>query len=702
MAEGAIDLTESSSTDGESSGGGECSRPRRWRQLRRRKRRRRRRRLSDPLEIIDLTGEDCFEGVIDLTEAEESLGSPLPNGGYSTEDMRHSTPGCAGLLHAPKAFSPAEAELKMDVTIGMWDESPCPEKQAIKELYIQSHGFSLAKSCRADSESSSHTTYNSDLGSLGSPQLDSDIFSFSSANEGSEYQVILDCVDEADPSEGDPDFQLSPPLERPASAPLPVSSSGSLFTPLAEAVGGPCLAPRAAKPDLLEPPKQIDIKVWLKTLQYFQGVPVHHPFLQNVVQEMRQNRQLHAQPIPSRRLRTVLSTIEENFFQGTLDLLMDYVSPQHYPPKEVIASVVKDILLNSKPDDVPQEMRRDAYLLLMKVQALHPANADTVAWDWKLLCIVMEEEEENKIPGRLLFLQYVVQTLEDDFQKMAKQGLLKKSIAKRMLSCDGCFSHVKEVVEWIVAAVTGVKSSRHRGQLPEAGSPSSDTAAGEGCSSAPELQHLDHTAHKEVVSSPRQTKTEVALLQKMLSIAVEVDASPNCSANKIADRVFSSLLNIPKRTQREAFLRSMECDLLRCKVLELIFQHSSAPTTLPLSLTKILHYLKTFSLQLKYQDNEATWQRWDEMLHHLSLLLLSYRSIVLGHLRISIGDRIPLISKSVKPKLQREDYIEEHDIRRMVQSFQNYMCNILGKPIPSPILEKIHLLQVLFLTSMNS
>lgn len=85
-----------------------------------------------------------------------------------------------------------------------------------------------------------------------------------------------------------------------------------------------------------------------------------------------QSRQLNTQPIPSRRLSTVFSTIEENFFQGTLDFLMDYVSAQHYPPKEIIASVVKDILLNREQDEVQQEMQRDAYLLLMKIQAYVP------------------------------------------------------------------------------------------------------------------------------------------------------------------------------------------------------------------------------------------------------------------------------------------------------------------------------------------
>ncbi|XP_020647175.3 SUMO-interacting motif-containing protein 1 isoform X1 [Pogona vitticeps] len=686
MAEGAIQFTESS-TDGESSGG--RSQPRRWRQLRKRKRRRRR--FKDPLEIIDLTGEDSFAGVIDLTEAEETIISPLQNGGCITEDLKHSTPVYAQTLCYPEIFTPADAEIKMDVTVGMYDrdcKSPCSKKRAIKGFYIQSNGFSLTKNYRADSESSSHTACNSDLGSLGSPQLDSDIFS--SANEGSEYQAVLDYVEEGlnpCPPEGHLDPKLSLPLQKPSPSPI---------QPLREVNN---LVPSAAKLDFQEPPTQMDIKAWLKTLQYFQGVPVHHPFLQNVVQEMRQNRQLNVQPIPHRRLSTVVSTIEENFFQGTLDFLMDYVSSQHYPPKEIITSVVKDILLNREQDNVQQEMQRDAYLLLMKIQALHPANADTVVWDWKLLRMVMEEEEENKFPGEPLFLQYVIQTLEDDFEKMAKQSLLKKSIAKTTLSCDCCFSNVREVIEWIIAAITGVRSSQHRRQQ-EAGSPSSETSKGESYSSTPE-QHLDRIAQNEVVSSRCQTKMEVAILQKMLSIAVEVDASPNCSANKIADRIFSLLLSIPKRSQREAFLASIECDLLRCKVLELIFQHSSAPTALPLSLTKILHFLETFSVQLKYQDNEATWQRWDEMLHHLSLLFLSYRNIVLGHLRISIRDRIPLISKAVKPKLQREDYIEEYDIRCKVQSFQKHVSKILGQPIPSPILEKIELLQVLFLTAMN-
>lgn len=50
---------------------------------------------------------------------------------------------------------------------------------------------------------------------------------------------------------------------------------------------------------------------------------------------------------------------------------------------------------------------------------------------------------QEKPPGRLLFLQYVVQTLEDDFQQNLRLRLLQKSIAKKVLSCDMCFNNVK-------------------------------------------------------------------------------------------------------------------------------------------------------------------------------------------------------------------------------------------------------------------
>lgn len=78
-----------------------------------------------------------------------------------------------------------------------------------------------------------------------------------------------------------------------------------------------------------------------------------------------QNKQMKTQPIPCRRLDMVYSTIEENFFKGTLDFLTDFVSYQYYPPKAVTSCVIRKILLISGQQDV----RKDAYMLLMKIQA---------------------------------------------------------------------------------------------------------------------------------------------------------------------------------------------------------------------------------------------------------------------------------------------------------------------------------------------
>ncbi|XP_060096198.1 SUMO-interacting motif-containing protein 1 isoform X2 [Heteronotia binoei] len=709
MAEGILLLTESSS-EGEAEGG--YCRARRRRQL---KRKRRRRCLQAASEVIDLTGDDLVGktavyhdfGVIDLTQTEDTMVSPLRNGGYVSLDLIHSTPASIQPVYSPKILTTLkDTERTLEMSLDLWErKQPSPKEDAIQPACFQG-SFALVPSYSGDSESSSHTTYNSDLGSLGSPQLGSDVFSISSANGSSEHETFQDSVED-DPSSCPPAGDLNPQLSLPDQR----HSPNSLFsqcplnattTPTEDdqfMVETNSSTSGAVKPDAQEPTQQIDIKIWMKTLLYFPGVPVHHPFLHNVVCEKDaiQNKQQKAQPIPSRRLSMVSNTIEENFFRGTLDFLMDYVSSKYYPPKKTMQIVVRQILLSS---EVQQEILRDAYMLMMKIQALHPAKADTVVWDWDLLHEVMTKQEE-KFPGRLLFLNYVIQTLEDDFQTAARQGILHKSIAKKMLSCDQCFCNVKELIDWLVAAVTGTRFSQHRDL--QAVCPLSEISEDKNSISVPE--HLAKTAQTENLSLQFQFQREVALLQRMLSIAVEVDKSPNCSVNKIADVVFPSVLNIPKRCQREAFLSTMECHLLRCKVLELIFHHScnkpscNKPIHLPLSMEKILYFLMHLSLPMQYQDNEATWQRWDEMLYQLNLLVLSYHRIVLGHLRSSVCERINLIIRAAKPKLQSHDSIPDADVR--INSFQKQLLQTLGQPLPSPIKEKIDLLRVLFHTATD-
>ncbi|NXF36005.1 SIMC1 protein, partial [Nyctibius bracteatus] len=188
-------------------------------------------------------------------------------------------------------------------------------------------------------------------------------------------------------------------------------------------------------------------------------------------------------------------------------------------------------------------------------------------------------------------------------------------------------------------------------------------------------------------------------LQRMLSIAVEVDKSPNCSSCKIADMIFPFILNIPRRSQRETFLNTMESQLLRCKLLELLFQHScDVPTTLPMSLAKILYFLTHSSVLLQYQDETATWQRWDEMLQYLSLLLLSYQNVTLAfplaeHLRSSLNDRMDLIIQKTKPRLQDGDDISHLDVQLKIEDFTSRMQQVLGQPFPLEITEKLCMLR---------
>ncbi|KFP43545.1 SUMO-interacting motif-containing protein 1, partial [Chlamydotis macqueenii] len=416
----------------------------------------------------------------------------------------------------------------------------------------------------------------------------------------------------------------------------------------------------------------------LNKLHYFRRSGVQHLFLQGVAPN-RETQQRKPELIPSGKLSMVHTTMEENFLEGTLHFLSEFVSRQHYPPKEIISHLIRQILLNSHQGDI----LKDTYMLLMKIQMLHPANAATVGWDWTLLKYIMEDQE--KPPGRFLFLQYVVQTLEDDFQQNLRLRLLQKSIAKKMLSCDKCFNNVKEVVEWLVAAVTGFGFSQPQPQ--EVTSSSAEARA-------------EHSSPDQAEVAPPAffAQKVILLLQRMLSIAVEVDKSPNCSSCKIADVIFPFILNIPLRSQREAFLNTMESQLLRCKLLELLFQHScDVPTTLPLSLAKILYFLSHSSMLLQYQDDTATWQRWDEMLQYLSLLLMSYQNVILEHLRSSLNDRMDLIIQKAKPRLQDSDDISHVDIQLKIEDLISRMQQVLGQPFPLQITEKLCMLQELFL-----
>ncbi|XP_030429892.1 SUMO-interacting motif-containing protein 1 isoform X2 [Gopherus evgoodei] len=656
--------------------------------------RRKRRRLPPRgAEVIDLTGEDvCSEAaaqdtftVIDLTEVEEERPADFPQGGAGTA----SSMECASPPSLP-ALVDIKRERKEVADQGLgapWDGA----HEETKGTHLEGC-FSPVSCCAysvCDPElSSSPTTINSDLGSLASLLLDSDVFSCSpaSSNSSSSRRASLDCSAAESRSTCQQREHLpTSPAQRQCSALSscpPASTPRSPEQPLLETSNSVLTAVKQ------KPPKPAKLgpvnKAWLHKLRYCRKTPVHHLFLQGVVQdeESHQNAHRRAQPISSRKLSMVSTTMEENFPKGTLQFLMDFVSCHHYPPKEIVSHVIRNILLSSETG----KMLKDAYMLLMKIQILHPATATMVGWDWELLRYVMEE-------------QYVVQTLEDDFQRNLRLRFLQKSIAKEVLSCDRCFSNVKEVIEWLVAAITGLGFSQPRKQQQKAPCPSSGADCSISSPGPDSAQNDSETGKAEAILPAFLSQKVVLLLQRMLSIAVEVDRSPNCSTNKIADVIFPYLVNIPLRSQREAFLNSMESQLLRCKVLELLFHHScDMPASLPLSLSKILYFLGRHSLLLQYQDHEVTWVRWDEMLQHLILLLTSYRTVVLEHLRSSLSERMDLIISNAKPQLQANDSITSVDIELHIKNFSSRLLQILGKSLPPQIMDKVCALEALLLT----
>ncbi|KAM8956447.1 SUMO-interacting motif-containing protein 1 isoform 2-T2 [Lycaon pictus] len=382
--------------------------------------------------------------------------------------------------------------------------------------------------------------------------------------------------------------------------------------------------PRSAQVQARTPQGGLYNRPCLHRLKYFLRPPVHHLFFQTLIpdKDTRESKGQKLEPIPHRRLRMVTNTIEENFPLGTVQFLMDFVSPQHYPPREIVAHIIQKILLSgSETVDVLKE----AYMLLMKIQQLHPANAKTVEWDWKLLTYVMEEEGQN-LPGRVLFLRYVVQTLEDDFQQILRRQRqhLQQSIASTVLSCDKQPHNVRDVIKWLVKVVTEDGLT----QPPNGNQTSSATGILKASSNHPSPQaNLTKNTNQLIVCQ----------LQRMLSIAVEVDRTPTCSSNKIAEMMFGFVLDIPERSQREMFFTTMESHLLRCKVLEIIFLHScETPTRLPLSLAQALYFLNNSTSLLKCQSDKTQWQTWDELVEHLQFLLSSYQHVLRESISLKI------------------------------------------------------------------
>ncbi|XP_032885388.1 SUMO-interacting motif-containing protein 1 isoform X2 [Amblyraja radiata] len=438
----------------------------------------------------------------------------------------------------------------------------------------------------------------------------------------------------------------------------------------------------------VKPNSSID-KELLQSFRYFMGVPIQHLFVKRRRKEnwhkMNQNSQSSAayrniskepELISQRQCSMINSTIDENFSQGTLQFLMDFVSPQHYPPQKAVEYIIKKILLSNEPPSTIMS----TYMTLMKIQQLHPANIYTVQWDWELLAYHVENKDPHRNDSltkgsRLLFLQYVVQTLEDDFQ--LKHDVPQQSIAKAVLSCDEKFWNVRSVIKWLIDIC---KDSE---EIQERTGPTS-------------------SASNNLLAMDSRNLRVICLFQKMLTLAVEVDKSPTCSSNKIAEAIFQDFIDISKRSQRLTLLRSMESQLLRCKLLEFFFHHCTEKKDpgLPMSLGKVLHFLKYAKFNLEANEHRSSkWQYWDELVHLLCLLLLSYQEVTKRHLRLSITERVKYVLADTPPVLTTHDAITKEDVLNDMEEFYSRVFSDLGRSLNPQLEEQINLLKELLLSA---
>ncbi|XP_018107689.1 SUMO-interacting motif-containing protein 1 isoform X2 [Xenopus laevis] len=592
---------------------------------------------SSPQDIIDLTANSCDLGNISGSESEVI---------DLTEDMREPV-----IKTSPVSFECNYSSSDSDSELVSAKELFSSNKKLIGYLTIDHEDFDTGPK----SVSSSSTYVNSGIDSLDS------------------LKALL--VDQSESPRGRKVSSESNNVELPVPVPILRSVISTLNnTPLSDFSAKCSAADSQRNPadnansslgptvntqhkDLVSKEESTFDKAWLYKLRCYRNPPIHHLFCHRLKQneETRKKLKMKPQQIPLRRMNFVESTMEENFPQGTLHFLNEFVSMHYYPPTTVLCHVVS-VLLESEESGI----RNDAYTLLMKVQRLHPANQDAVTWYWDLLSNVVENKEQ---PVLCLFLQYVVQTLEDDFQLCLQRRCLHTCLSKVMLSWDKNVSHIRDVIKWLIKTIND-------SQIGLEGNNGADC----------------------------DNQRIICLLQRMLSIAVEVDLSPFCTSTKIAVFVFPYVICLTTRHEREMFLSSIESALLRARVIEVILQHSCPESKEPpLSAAKILYFLLHSTLFLEEQDPESKWQRSDEFLHLLIVLFLSYQQIKSENLLTRILDRIDELAR-VQRAVNPDDDITERDIDAQLDTFKK--LRFLENDTPPALTERLHMLHTLLCTAV--
>ncbi|XP_062856013.1 SUMO-interacting motif-containing protein 1 isoform X2 [Trichomycterus rosablanca] len=397
--------------------------------------------------------------------------------------------------------------------------------------------------------------------------------------------------------------------------------------------------------------------VQLRKLKHLIGGPEKNKL--NVADEEHQDFGL-AEPLCRQSLSLVYSTIEENYPEGTLQLLSDFIQPCYYPPADIISHLLKGILLEPQCSKV---LAMEAYNLLMRTQKYHPADKSSIPLDWELLSSIMAEQVETKrlrSEVRCLLFQYMLKVLEDDFQFKLPMQQLHLSVANQMLSCDKKFRQVRELIDWLM-----------------------DTAK----------QSFNTSDNKEIPKTEQNGCLKMLLiLQRMLLLSMEVDLRPTCSSSKLSQELRISLNSqAPCRRLRFLLLSTLESNLLRCKLVELLLdQACSQKKALPMSFSLLLHFLHSSTLAPDPLDGSERWRRWDELLQLIWMLMLSYEEVITGHLRYPISERFGV---NRTPMWTQNDRLTQAAVQEAAEAFLSRAVKDLGHDLPSHIQESLSLLQ---------
>ncbi|XP_059377793.1 SUMO-interacting motif-containing protein 1-like isoform X2 [Carassius carassius] len=375
-----------------------------------------------------------------------------------------------------------------------------------------------------------------------------------------------------------------------------------------------------------------------------------------------------AEPLCRQSLSLVYSTIEENYPEGTLQLLSDFIQPRYYPPVDITTHLLRGIFLNPQSPDV---LVIEAYNLLMKTQRYHPVDASTVPCDWELVKSVMKEQDETRrlrTEVQYMLLQYMLQVLEDDFHFKLRSQCLLHSVAKKMLSFGyETIGQVKDVIVWMMNAAK---------------------------------ESVNHSKDVEYPKKEDNYLKIVLSLQRMLTLALEVDKNPNYSSDKLSEELFTFLNRMHSCRQiRLLLLRTLDSKLLRCKLLKLLLDEAcSQKTSLPMSLNLLLHYLKSSTLASDPSDGAEKWRKWDELLQLLWMLMLSYEEVVTGHLQFPITKRF---DRKHAPIWTVNDQVKCSEVQEAVGTFLSRAANNIGHALSMEMQDLLSQLQE-HITDMSS